>query len=96
MILDTVSILDGNQFVVSNRQGDIEATPTENHGLFLEDTRFLSRWVLTINGQRPTILSIDDTAYYRVHHFLALATGAVYIDSHLTAVRQRSLGDGFH
>jgi glycogen debranching enzyme len=96
MILDTVSILDGNQFVVSNRQGDIEATPTENHGLFLEDTRFLSRWVLTINGRRPTVLSIDDTAYYRVHHFLALATGTVYIDSHLTAVRQRSLGEGFH
>jgi glycogen debranching enzyme len=96
MILDTVSILDGNEFVVSNRQGDIEATPTENHGLFLEDTRFLSRWVLTINGQRPKVLSIDDTAYYRVHHFLALATGTVYIDSHLTVVRQRSLGQGFH
>jgi glycogen debranching enzyme len=96
MILDTVAILDGNAFIVSNRQGDIDATPTDNHGLFLEDTRFLSRWVLTINGLRPTVLSIDDTAYYRVHHFLALATGAVYIDSHLTAVRERSLGQGFH
>ncbi|CAN7504413.1 amylo-alpha-1,6-glucosidase [Phenylobacterium sp. LjRoot164] len=92
---DTVSILDGNRFVVSNRQGDIEASPTEHHGLFLNDTRYLSRWVLTINGQRPTLLSVDDTAYYRVQHFLALATGAVYIDSHLSVVRQRCISEGF-
>lgn len=95
MALDTISILDGNEFVVSNRQGDIDATPTANHGLFLDDTRFLSRWVLTINGRRPILLSIDDTSYYRIQHFLALATGEVYIDSHLTVVRQRAVGGGF-
>jgi len=92
---ETISILDGNQFVVSNRQGDIDPTPTENHGLFLNDTRYLSRWVLTINGRRPALLSVDDTTYYRVQHFLALATGAVYIDSHLSVVRQRSIAEGF-
>jgi glycogen debranching enzyme len=92
---ETISILDGNQFVVTNRQGDIEPTPTDNHGLFLNDTRYLSRWVLTINGKRPALLSVDDTTYYRVQHFLALATGAVYIDSHLSVVRQRSIGEGF-
>ena len=93
---DSISILEGNHFVVSNRQGDLEATPTVNHGLFLNDTRYLSRWILTINGLRPQVLSIDDTAYYCVQHFLALATGAVYIDSHLTVVRSRHIGDGFH
>ena len=96
MALDTISILDGNEFVVSNREGDLEATPTAHHGLFLDDTRFLSRWVLNINGRRPILLSIDDTSYYRVQHFLALATGDVYIDSHLTVVRQRAVGGGFH
>jgi len=96
MALDTISILDGNEFVVSNRQGDIEAAPMAHHGLFLDDTRFLSRWVLTINGRRPILLSIDDTSYYRIQHFLALATGDVYIDSHLTVVRQRSVGGGLH
>ena len=74
-VIDTVSILDGNTFVVSDRRGDMEATPTENHGLFLNDTRFLSRWVLTIDGLRPTLLSADDLAYFRVQFFLALATG---------------------
>ncbi len=95
MPLDTINILDGNAFVVSDRRGDLEATPTENHGLFLNDTRFLSRWVLTINGLRPTLLSVDDQAYYRVQFFLALATGTVYVDSHLSVVRRRVIGDGF-
>jgi glycogen debranching enzyme len=96
MISDTISILDGNKFVVSNRRGDMEATPTDNHGLFLDDTRFLSRWVLTINGMSPKTLSVDDTAYYAAQHFLALATGTVYVDSHLTVVRRRTVNGGFH
>lgn len=95
MISETISILDGNKFVVSDRAGDMEATPTDNHGLFLNDTRFLSRWVLTINGMRPKLLSVDDTAYYAAQHFLALATGTVYVDSHLTVRRRRSVNGGF-
>jgi glycogen debranching enzyme len=94
-MLDSVSILDGNQFVVSNRQGDLDAALDRTHGLFLDDTRFLSRWVLTINGVRPTVLSVDETAYYQVQHFLALATGATYIDSHVTVIRRRAVGGGF-
>jgi glycogen debranching enzyme len=95
MISETISILDGNKFVVSDRAGDMAATPTDNHGLFLNDTRFLSRWVLTINGLRPKLLSVDDTAYYAAQHFLALATGTVYVDSHLTVCRRRSVNGGF-
>jgi len=95
MPADTVRILDGNEFVVSDRQGDLEATPTENHGLFLDDTRFLSRWVLTVNGLRPKLLSVDDVAYFKVQFFAAVATGTVYVDSHLSVVRQRAVGRGF-
>ncbi|HXU03803.1 MAG TPA: glycogen debranching N-terminal domain-containing protein, partial [Polyangia bacterium] len=43
MSLNTVSILDGNMFVVSDRCGDIDVTPVENYGLFLDDMRFLFR-----------------------------------------------------
>lgn len=95
MNLQSVSILNGNEFVVSSRQGDLEATRTEPHGLFLDDTRFLSRWILTVNGQRPILLSIDDTSYYKIQYFLAVATGQVYIDSQMTVIRQRCVGDGF-
>src|SRR5215467_1981656 len=93
--MNEVSILDGNTFVVSDGRGDMEATPTENHGLFLNDTRFLSRWILTVDGIRPTLLSADDLAYFRVQFFLALATGTIYVNSKLSIVRRRSVCDGF-
>ncbi len=96
MPINTVSILDGNDFVVSDARGDIEAISTDTLGLFHDDTRFLSRWILTINDLRPKLLSTDDLAYFRVQFFLALAMGTVYLDSHLSVQRQRSVGDGFH
>ena len=52
MAHDLVKILDGNTFVVSDSRGDIEASLTDPTGLFSFDTRFLSKWVLTINGDR--------------------------------------------
>jgi glycogen debranching enzyme len=90
-----VSILDGNTFLVSDRRGDVEATPTDTVGLFLDDTRFLSRWVLTVDGIRGTVLSIDELAYYRVVFFQALSTGTIYVDSHLSLVRKRLIEQGF-
>lgn len=93
---EQISILDGNCFVVSDRRGDMEATPTENHGLFLNDTRFLSHWMLTINGLRPTVLSVDDLHYFRAQSFMALTSGTVYVDSKLSVRRQRAVGKGFH
>ena len=55
-----VKALDGNTFVVSGENGDIEASLTDPTGLFSYDTRFLSRWVLTVNGERLNALSVDD------------------------------------
>ena len=65
-----VKILDGNTFVVSDRRGDIDATPTDTTGLFSFDTRFLSRWVLTVDGERLNPLSVDDMHYYESRFFL--------------------------
>jgi glycogen debranching enzyme len=96
MSLNTVSILDGNSFVVSNRQGDIEASPIDTQGLFLDDTRFLSRWVLTVNGLRPSVLSVDEQEYFQVQFFEAVTTSTIYVDSHLSVARKRAVGKGFH
>src|SRR5262249_38058002 len=62
---------------------------------FLDDTRFLSRWILTINGIRPAMLSIDEQAYFKVQFFQALTTGTVYVDSHLSVTRRRAVSKGF-
>jgi len=91
-----VQILDGNTFVVSDERGDIEASPTDPTGLFSFDTRFLSRWVLTIDGERMNALSVDDLQYYETRFFLVPGTGTVYIDAKLSVIRQRSVANGFH
>jgi glycogen debranching enzyme len=90
-----VRILDGNTFVVSDARGDIEASLTDPTGLFSYDTRFLSRWVLTVNGQRLNALSTDDLQYFETRFFLVPGTGTVYIDAKLSVIRQRAVGDGF-
>jgi glycogen debranching enzyme len=92
---ETISILDGNTFVVSDRRGDMEATPVVTHGLFRDDTRFLSRWILTVDGRKPNILSTDNTQYFRSQFYLTLSTGAIYVDSDISVARRRTVGDGF-
>jgi glycogen debranching enzyme len=91
-----VKILDGNTFVVTDSRGDIEASLTDPTGLFSFDTRFLSRWVLTVNGERLNPLSVDDLQYFETRFFLVPGTGTVYIDAKLSVIRQRAVSNGFH
>src|SRR5436853_1810924 len=91
-----VKILNGNTFVVSDARGDIEASLTDPTGLFSFDTRFLSKWVLTINGDRMNSLSVDDLQYFESRFFLVPGTGTVYIDAKLSVIRRRAVGNGFH
>jgi glycogen debranching enzyme len=91
-----VKILDGNTFVVSDERGDIEASLTDPTGLFSFDTRFLSRWVLTVNGERLNPLSVDDLQYFETRFFLVPGMGTVYIDAKLSVIRQRAVSTGFH
>jgi glycogen debranching enzyme len=92
-----VKILDGNTFVVSDARGDIEASPTDPTGLFSYDTRFLSTWVLTVNGDRMNPLSVDDLQYFETRFFLVPGTGTVYVDAKSSVIRQRAIvGNGFY
>ena len=91
-----VKILDGNTFVVSDARGDMEASSTDPTGLFSFDTRFLSKWVLTINGERMNPLSVDDLQYFETRFFLVPGTGTVYVDAKLSVIRRRAVGNGFH
>src|SRR5262249_6713195 len=93
---DQVQILDGNTFVVSDGNGDIEASATDPTGLFSFDTRFLSHWVLTINGERLTALSTDDLQYFETRFFLIPGTGAVYQNPKQSVIRTRAVADGFN
>jgi glycogen debranching enzyme len=93
---DTIGILDGSTFVVSDRRGDIDARPDEPHGLFYKDTRFLSTWVLTVDGARPDVLSTDESDYFAAQFFLVPTTGTIYENPYLSVIRKRLCGEGFH
>jgi glycogen debranching enzyme len=95
MASETISILDGSTFVVSSRSGDMDAGPDEPHGLFYKDTRFLSRWILTVNGVRPNVLSTDDVDYFAAQFFLVPPTGTIYRNPYLSVIRRRLVGEGF-
>ena len=96
MARNTVSILDGSTFVVSDRRGNIDAGPDEPHGLFFADTRFLSRWRLVMEGSELALLSTDDVDYFAAQFFLYPPTGTIYTNPSLSIVRKRYVGDGFH
>jgi glycogen debranching enzyme len=90
-----VNVLNGTTFMVSDPGGNIDATGPDPVGLFAIDTRFLSRWILTINGERLTALSTDDLRYFETRFFLVPGTGTVYVDAKLSVIRQRAVSNGF-
>jgi glycogen debranching enzyme len=92
---DTVSVLEGNTFVVGRRNGDVDAGPGEPHGLFHRDTRHLSRWLLTVDGKQLDALSTDDTKSFSARFFLVPGTGSEYTDAKMSVIRRRVVGDGF-
>jgi len=92
----TVDILEGNTFVVSDERGDVDGSPVDAHGLFDRDTRYLSRFVLTVDGQRLATLSVDRTRYYAAQFFLAPGVASTYINAKLAVIRSRTVLHGFH
>ena len=75
-VTDLISILDGNTFVVSDGRGDIEESFDYPMGLFSFDTRFLSTWVLTLDGQRLGALSVNEENSYATTYFLVAGSRA--------------------
>jgi glycogen debranching enzyme len=92
---DLVSLLDGNTFVVSEENGDIDASPTLPTGLFAFDTRFLSKWRLYVDGERLEAVSVDDVEYFETRFFLIPGALTPFVDTEISVIRQRSIGGSF-
>ncbi|QQQ64406.1 amylo-alpha-1,6-glucosidase [Paenarthrobacter ureafaciens] len=87
-----VTLVEGSCFCISLSNGDIHSE--DPHGLFVHDTRILSGWRLTINGQPLESLAAETKEPYR-----ALIVGRVprpdgYADSSLVVERLREVGAG--
>ncbi|WP_346534474.1 glycogen debranching N-terminal domain-containing protein [Micromonospora sp. DPT] len=90
-----VRLLDGNTFVVSEENGDIDASPTIPTGLFSFDTRFLSKWTLSINGKRVSPLSAEEVEYFEARFFVVATVPTPLVDTRVSAIRERSIGGSF-
>ena len=85
------TLVDGSTFVVSSANGDIHE---RTHGLFMFDTRILSKFCCSVNGQSIEPLAVE----YR-GPFAATLVGRVRrngddIDRTIVVLRTRSVGNG--
>jgi len=84
-----LTILDGSTFCICDERGDLASGPT---GLFAADVRRLSRFVLTINGERPLLLSSGKVEYFSAAFYLRNPLASLPQDS-LSVARTRFVVD---
>src|SRR5207237_3142034 len=65
--LMALTILEGSTFCICDERGDIDG---QTHGLFADDTRFLSLLRLTVNGEKPLLLSSGKVDYFSAAFYL--------------------------
>src|SRR5262245_24730449 len=85
----TLTILEGSTFCICDDIGDLRA----GGGLFADDTRFLSRFELTIDGERPLLLSSGRVEYFSAAFYLRNRPGSLDQDT-LAIARERFVGPG--
>ena len=87
-----VTLIEGSTFCISEPGGDI--LPDRPHGLFVRDTRMLSRWELRVDGLEPQPLTMTMTEPFAGTFLGRMPPRAGRADSTLLVVRSRYVGDG--
>ncbi len=85
-------MVEGSTFCISGRSGDID--PVYPHGLFLLDTRALSRWELTVDGAALEPLTVGADAPYEATFVGRVHPDHGQADSALLVFRRRHVGHG--
>lgn len=88
-----VTLVAGSSFCISLPNGDV--FPHHPHGIFYQDTRILSRWALTVNGQPLEPLGAWTTSPFQGMYVGRATRSDGRADSPLTVERRRELGAGF-
>ncbi|MGH3400678.1 MAG: amylo-alpha-1,6-glucosidase [Streptosporangiaceae bacterium] len=86
------TLIEGSTFCISEPGGDI--LPGRPQGLFVRDTRVLSRWELTVDGKEPQPLSSEHDEPSSATFLARMPPRAGRADSMLLVVRRRYIGDG--
>ena len=85
-----ITILEGSTFCICDELGDLGGWPTS--GLFAEDTRYLSMLKLTVNGQRPLLLSSDKVNYFSAAFYLRNPPAGGLEQDEVSIIRERLVG----
>lgn len=88
----TVTLVEGTSFCISLPNGDIH--PDQPHGMFFQDTRILSDWVLSVNGQSVEPLTAQTKEPYRAVFAGRITKSEGYADTPLIVERRREVGIG--
>jgi glycogen debranching enzyme len=86
----TLTILEGSTFCVCDDLGDVDGGTT---GFFADDTRFLSLLRVTINGERPLLLTSRRVEYFSAAFYMRNPLAGGLPQDALTIVRHRFVGD---
>ena len=86
-----LTILEGSTFCICNEIGDLDGFTS---GLFADDTRFLSRLKLRVNGKRPLLLSSGKVEYYSAAFYLRNPVVDGLPQDSLSIARERFVGEG--
>jgi len=88
----TVTLVEGRSFCLSEPSGDI--TPGTAQGLFVLDTRAMSRWELRVNGDRLEGLSVEAHEPYAATFVGRARPQTGQSDATLVIFRRRLVGRG--
>jgi glycogen debranching enzyme len=88
----SVTLVEGQTFCLSDRTGDV--CPSQPHGLFVLDTRVLSRWELLIDGHPLEPLTVDVPEPFTALFVGRALPSAGQVDSDVIAFRDRAIGQG--
>ncbi len=84
-------ILEGSTFCICDEIGDLSGDST---GFFAQDTRFLSRLRVTINGQAPLMLTSDRVEYFSAAFFMRNPLAGDLRQDEVSLKRERFVGEG--
>ncbi|HEX9681770.1 MAG TPA: glycogen debranching N-terminal domain-containing protein [Acidimicrobiales bacterium] len=87
-----VTLVQGQTFALSGRTGDMSSDLP--HGLFVLDTRILSRWELRANGHRIEPLAVEVVEPFAAAFVARGAPPPGHADADLVVFRRRHVGRG--
>src|SRR5437764_10803164 len=89
-----MTINEDTTFLITDELGNVPEGA--ELGLYEDDTRFLSRYQLTLNGEVPLPLAARATDYYAATSVMTNPALSGVLPGVLSVVRQRFVGRGMH